>query len=302
MKKAGNVADEAAAFRKEQKMATFDVKILGLSCSYKKAGETAWLVQYALEAAEEFGKRLGETGNVTTEFVDLAEKEIKPFLKYYQWSKTPNEILHLKPTGVPGDFGCVEEQDYMEELWSKITAADGFIFGSPVSVGSASSKFRVLCERLTSRVRKGYLTNKPAGLIAVGWAPLGGQESCLRHMANCLRELEMIEVSWMLGVPAVIDPTFDSEFREDVNMLSSVKADEFAKRLAVFSARRVVEFALMQKIAKLELCSLYQKEFMQVYHQAQPEETWFWDTLDKEDNEFFMTLEGTQKGETWWTK
>jgi multimeric flavodoxin WrbA len=187
-------------------MAKLTIKILGLSCSYSKGGDTAWLVQYALKSAEEFGGRISEIGDIQTEFLDLAEKEIKPFLDYYQWPKRSNEVPRLRPINIPDDFGCVEQDDYMQFLWAKIAHADGFIFGSPVSVGSASSKFRILCERLTSRVRKGHLTNKPVGLIAVGNSRIGGQESCLRHMAHCISELEMIEVGFLLvlTLPSVL--------------------------------------------------------------------------------------------------
>lgn len=138
------------------------------------------------------------------------------------------------------------------------------------------------------------MTNKPAGLIAVGYGPIGGHESCLRHMAHCIRELEMIEVSWMLGAPVAIDPDFAS------GKPAGVEADQHGRRLAALSARRVVEFAVMQKLARLELGDLYTKEFMQVYHDARPEETWFWDRLDKEDEEGLMALEGSRRGEKAW--
>lgn len=53
------------------------MKILGISCAHRSGRNTAWLVLYALKAAEKFGRRISEIANIETEFVDLAHKEIK---------------------------------------------------------------------------------------------------------------------------------------------------------------------------------------------------------------------------------
>jgi hypothetical protein len=83
---------------------------------------------------------------------------------------------------------------------------------------------------------------------------------------------------------------------------TGVKWDEHAKRLTAYSARRVVQFAVMQKIARQEFGDLYKNEFIQVYHDAQPGASWFWDDLDKEDEEFLMSLERVRKGGKEWIK
>ncbi len=261
------------------------VKILGLSCSQGEAKNTAWLVQYVLKATEEFGRRIAGVTEVKTEFVDLAGKDIKPFKSYYEWRGSSNRVPPLRPIDVPSDFGCQEEDDYMQELWTKMVAADGFIFGSPVSVGSLSSKFRILCERLTPRIAKGDLTNKPVVLVTVGSPLIGGQESCLRAMGNCIRELEMIDVSWKIGVPGVSSLTAD------------IEEDERAKLRSMYSARRLVRIAVMQKLARQELGDLYNREFIQIYHDTHPGQPWFWEKLDKKDEEFLMSRENQQKGE-----
>ena len=51
------------------------VKILGLSCGHRKGRNTAWLVQYALKAAEKFGRLITEVADMETEFIDLADKD-----------------------------------------------------------------------------------------------------------------------------------------------------------------------------------------------------------------------------------
>jgi len=135
------------------------VKILGLSCAYKNEPDVPWLVQYALKAVDKFGKRINKLVDMETEFIDLADREIKP-CGDCQIFCIPDRGHSRNAGSKPQDFSCIIEDDYMMELMPKIAEADGFIFGSSVSNHSFSTKFRVLTERLTEARFKGYLADK----------------------------------------------------------------------------------------------------------------------------------------------
>ena len=120
--------------------------------------------------------------------------------------------------------------------------------------------------------------NAPVGLITVGHAPLDGQESALINLTTMAKAAqEMIPVSWMYGVNASNEP-------------DGVKKGDHIKRMTVYSARRVAETAIVNKLARQELGDLYLKEFIQMYHAPHPEGPWAWYRLDKEEEEYMASL------------
>ena len=277
-------------------MVKLDVHILGISCGHRKNRNTSWLVRYALKAAEKFGRRVSDVVNLTTDFEDLADKNIKPCLNCDERWEIPNLGLPYKGTEMPKPRGCIIKNDYMKVLWPKIEKADGFIFGSPVYTLSYTSKFRLLTERFAHGIwQPGHLSGKPVGAVTTATMPIGGQESCLMDMNNVLRAVEMIPVSWVFGAPGVSGPPYGPLPDGDDGHLIGQKKHRYGNWLAVLVGRRVAEFAVMLKIAKGELGDLYKKEFLQILHPPHGDESWAWDKLDSEDEEYMQNIIGGEE-------
>ncbi|MFC2003158.1 flavodoxin family protein [Chloroflexota bacterium] len=268
------------------------VKILGVSCAHRKGRNTAWLVQFSLKAIEKFGRRIGDVAQIETEFVDLANKKIKPCWDCELCYEMAYKAFDKDAPGKLKDVSCAIKDDFLAtEFVPMMAEADGFVFGSPVFTFSYTSKFRTLFERLAAWQRTGWFTNKPAAVVAVGRGGLGGgQESCLVGMNNCIRALEMIPISWAHGACASSGPPLGPQPAEDDGKVIAVKNDRSARYIALVNARRVTETALMQKIAKQELDDLYLEEFIQVYHPPHGTKRWAWSELDEEDEEQFTGI------------
>jgi multimeric flavodoxin WrbA len=262
------------------------VKILGLSCAVRSARNTAWIVLYALKAAEKFGRRVKDLIDIETEFLDLSHREIRQCCGQ-QLSCLPNKGLPWKGTEVRRDFACVIKNDYMSQLWPKFEEADGLIFGSPVHQHSYTSKFRLLMERLYPW--KGDFINKPAGIITTAYSgpPFGGCESALKEMATQAIAVEMVVVA---SGTAISGPPFGPTNAEEDGRALGVKTDQTGKELATIVGRRVAEFATMFKLAKHELGALYESEFFHYLHPPHAEWPWAWYRLDKEEEDYMRSL------------
>ena len=258
------------------------VKLLGLSFAHREGMNTAWMVQYALKAAEEFGGRISRVADIDTEFIDLAakDKKITPCLGCgHRWEMT--------------ERGCVIKNDYMaKELIPKLAEADGFIWGVPTFSLTVTSKFKIFQERACAPLWKGYLTNKPCAAITVATLPLGGQELCLADLNRMIAGSEMVPVSWLVGAPGISGPPYGPDPKDDDDTVIGVKKDKYAQWLSVVNGRRVAEFAVMLKLAKSELGDVYNREFVQLYHPHYVhDQPWDWHRLDKEDEAFMQNME-----------
>lgn len=262
-------------------MEKIKVKLLGISCSYTEASPVSWLVMYALKAVEKFGKRISEVADIGTEFIDLAGKEIKPCRECQRFCM-PNKGLPWRGTKQISEYDgeCIIKDEFTVEMLPKFGEADGFIFGSPVCTFSYNSLFRNLTERLTAAVFKGYLTGKPFGCAtSAPEARGGGQVSCLYDMITVLTTLEMISVAW--GGPGATGASGDDGQR----------MDRPGNWTALIAGRRVAEFAVMLKLSKLKIRDIHAREFTQIFHPPHGDESWAWDILDEEDEEFMMSLD-----------
>jgi multimeric flavodoxin WrbA len=266
-------------------------KFLGLSCSHRKGRNTAWLILYTLKAIEKFGRRVASVADFETEFIDIADKNIRPCLSCNQRYDLPNRGLSWKGREMPQDFGCIIKNDYMaNELLPRIGGANGFIFGSPVSTYTFSAKYRLLLERFASNLFRGHISGKPTTNIAVGYALNSGQETCLHAMNTIERAIELIPISWPIGTPATSGPPYGSVPAHNDGKIITVKNDERARSLAILNGRRLAEFALMCNLAKEELGDLCNQEFMRVLHPPHGDQPWEWHRLDKEDEDYVMSL------------
>ncbi len=120
------------------------MKVLGLSCSPRKSGNTEILVSEALDGARQEGAEV--------ELFSLSGKEIKPCDGCQACIKT----------------GKCHINDDMQTVYQKLVAADGIIFGTPVYFYGMASQTKALIDRTYALRRPTFrLTNKVGGVITV---------------------------------------------------------------------------------------------------------------------------------------
>lgn len=115
------------------------MKILGLSCSPRKAGNTDILMREALGGAEQEGAE--------TELFSVSGKDIRPCDGC--WSCTTKGECHI--------------EDDIKPLRKMMEEADGIIFGTPVYVYTMTGQAKVIMDRTSSL----DLSNKVGGVIVV---------------------------------------------------------------------------------------------------------------------------------------
>lgn len=120
------------------------MKILGLSCSPRKQGNTDILVGEALSGAQDEGAEV--------ELYNVSDKEIKPCDGC--WSCAVKGECHIK--------------DDMQALYDKLVEADGIIFGTPVYFYSMTAQAKTIIDRTLALNRPGRsLANKVGGVVVV---------------------------------------------------------------------------------------------------------------------------------------
>jgi len=133
------------------------MKVLGIVCSPRKGGNTEIMMNEALAGARSYGAE--------TELWTAAGKELKPCDACESCFKKNGEC-HIK--------------DDMQELYPKILAADGIIFGSPAYYRFLTAQAKIVMDRMYGLVHMDALVNKVAGVISVAsarghegvWAPI----------------------------------------------------------------------------------------------------------------------------------
>lgn len=117
------------------------MKILGLSFSPRKDGNTVILLNQALDGARQEGAE--------TELYSIAGKDIK---------------------SCDGCWGCRKKgechiKDDMQEIYEKLLEADGIIFGSPVYFYNMTGQGKTVIDRTIALGDR--LANKVGGIVAV---------------------------------------------------------------------------------------------------------------------------------------
>jgi multimeric flavodoxin WrbA len=118
------------------------MKVLGLSCSPRKNGNTMLLLGRALEGAKQEGAE--------TELYSVSGKDLKPCEGC--WVCTKGGECPIK--------------DDMEELFGKMLGADGIIFGSPVYFYGMSAQAKTIIDRTIALNKpERNLANKVGGVV-----------------------------------------------------------------------------------------------------------------------------------------
>jgi multimeric flavodoxin WrbA len=267
------------------------VKILGLSMAHRKGRNTAWMVEYALKAAEKFGRKISDVAEVQTEFMDLSTKKIEMCWECPDYPCRPNNGADWKEGSAPEEFGCPIKDDYLaKKVMPKVAKADAFVFGCPVYTGTCTSLFITVMERFKAGIWKSYFSNKPVGSITVGTMPIGGHESTLQQMNNVTRYLEMIPVPVGLGACGISGPPYGPLAADDDGKLIGVKNDKYSQWQCVCVGRRVAEITVMLAVAKKQLGKRYADEFAQYYTPPHGGAARDWFSLDAAAHEYMMNL------------
>jgi multimeric flavodoxin WrbA len=120
------------------------MKILAISCSPQKKGNTVTLLEEALKGARQEGAEV--------ELYSLSGKKIEP----------------CDGCGSCMESGQCHIKDDMQELYQKMLEADGIIFGTPVYFGNMAAQAKNVIDRsmLTNHPDMS-LANKVGGAVAV---------------------------------------------------------------------------------------------------------------------------------------
>lgn len=150
-------------------------KILGISGSPNRNGNTAYAVQYALDILKQRG--------FETRYISLSKKNIHPCIGCFKCSR---------------DGKCCKNDD-MEEIYEALYWCDGIILGSPVYFGMVCGQMKTMIDRCVA-TRANYgdnfpMTGKIGGAIACAYSRNGGQETTLQNLQTFLLQLNFQVVS-----------------------------------------------------------------------------------------------------------
>jgi multimeric flavodoxin WrbA len=114
------------------------MRVLGISGSPRRGGNTDILVNTALEVLAENG--------VETDFISLADRRVQPCLACGGCFKSET-------------IQCVQKDPAFDGILEKVAAADGILVGSPVYFGSATPQTMALLDRV------GYVARRHPQLL-----------------------------------------------------------------------------------------------------------------------------------------
>lgn len=205
----------ANAVQAVQRQKSDKIRIIGVACSPRKGRTTAASLQVCLDAAAQVDPR------IEVELIELAGMKIDGSLA----------------GGVPLEPG---QKDDFPRLIPKLSdpKVAGVIIGTPVYFGNMTSLCKAFLDRCIAFRKNNFaLSNKVAGVLAVGGARNGGQEVTIQSVQAALFCQEMIIVGD--GRPtARIGATVWNNGKDPVT------EDEFGMATAKNLGRRVAEIAL----------------------------------------------------------
>ena len=149
------------------------MKVLGINSSARKDGNTAILMEKVFEALNKEG--------IETEMIQLSGKIIEPCKACWACG---------------GKRNCVHKKDQFQDIFEKMTQADGIILGSPVYTANISANMQALLERasvVTDMNRKENLFQHKVG-AAITAARRGGALNALDAMNHFFMLQNMIIV------------------------------------------------------------------------------------------------------------
>lgn len=147
-------------------------KILGISGSPRKEGNTSYAVKYALETLK--------NADFETKYISLSGKNIQPCISCWRCSET----------------GSCWQKDDMEKIIAALRWCDALILGSPVYFGMVSGQLKTMMDRCVClRAKYGDdlpLAGKIGGAIACANSRNGGQETTLQNIQTFMLQMNML--------------------------------------------------------------------------------------------------------------
>ena len=195
--------------------ATAKTKIVGVSCSPRAGKTTATSLRACLQAAAEISPR------IETELIELAGLRINGNLA----------------AGIPLEPG---EKDDFPALVPRLKDPNvrGIIIGTPVYFSNMSALCKAFLDRCITLYKDNFaLSNKVAGVLAVGGSRNGGQEVTIQSVQSSLYCQKMIVVG--NGEPG---PRNGARIWSGIE--GGVSKDEYGMSAAKSLGRRVAELAL----------------------------------------------------------
>ena len=140
--------------------------LLAINGSPLKKGNTAWLLEKVLEAAEEEG--------VPTRLLHVMEALKGQEQPYCMACSSPcKEVCHQ------GSIPLREAMDLLE-------GCAGLVLGSPVYFGTVSGQLKTFWDKTRAVRSRRSLVGKPGAAVSVGAARFGGQETTLRALHDMM--------------------------------------------------------------------------------------------------------------------
>lgn len=150
------------------------MKVLGINSSARKDGNTAILMEKVFEALNKEG--------IETEMIQLSGKIIEPCKACWACG---------------GKRNCVHKKDRFQDIFEKMTQADGIILGSPVYTSNISANMQALLERasvVTDMNREENLFQHKVG-AAIAAARRGGA----LHTLDAMNHFFMLQNMFIAG-------------------------------------------------------------------------------------------------------
>jgi len=149
------------------------VFIMALNGSPQKEGNTACLLNHALEEMKDSGAR--------TALVQVSE--------VISSVKNPFCVSCVTPC----DGRCYKDSG-LASVFELIRGADGILLGSPVYFGTVSAQLKSFWDKTRLLRTEGALLNVVGGALSVGAARFGGQETTVRALQDMMLCQGMIVV------------------------------------------------------------------------------------------------------------
>ncbi|MHB8170918.1 MAG: flavodoxin family protein [Thermincolia bacterium] len=188
--------------------------ILGLNGSPRQDGNTVFLLNTALKVAAEMG----------------AETKLLHVAEALETAKVPYCNVCTEPC-----TGICSKGNKLGEMYELMREADGIIIGSPVYFGTVTAQLKGFWDKTRFLRKDKALVNTVGGVLAVGGARFGGQETTVR----AAQDMMLVQ-----GMTVIGDGFFDDDAGHQ-GACAQRPADEDAfgiKRVQIL-ARRVVEVA-----------------------------------------------------------
>lgn len=216
------------------------IRILGI-CGTPVKGETntGYLTEMIMNGCRKQGD------DVETEIIRLADKKILGGCNHCNWClkrQTPEKV-------------CARDDDWTNEIASKIVQADALVWATPVYLMRMSWLMACYLDRhraflegrhygIRGQEKNGVHNHKPVLSAAVAWVTHGGVETTLQVLCQTAISLGMIPVAGILslGVGGVS--------QAPLGELGAVRQDQNAMAESKNGALRLVEMTRMIKTVK----------------------------------------------------